>query len=58
MEIEVKGIEKGYIISVTLASIALIVESFERGEFVVLLFALLGTIAYKTFALGRRLCWS
>ena len=38
MEIEVKGIEKGYIISFTLTSIALIVESFEHGEFVVLLF--------------------
>ena len=38
MEIEFKGIKKGYSISFTLTSIALIVESFEHGEFVVLLF--------------------
>ena len=38
MEIEVKGIEKGFIISVTLTNIAFIVKSCEHEEFVVLLF--------------------
>ena len=48
MEIEVKGIEKGYIISFTLTSIALIVESFEHGEFVVQA-SISISVAYKTF---------
>ena len=48
----------GYIISVTLTSIALIVKSCEHEEFVVLLFALIGGRSLKICFLGLAIVGS
>ena len=52
MEIEVKGIEKGFIISVTSTSIALIVKSCEHEPFVGLLFTLIAGRSLKNCCFG------